>query len=42
MDPFLLGMIGLGAMLLLVALRVPIAFGMAIVGFIGMLFGVGW
>ena len=42
MDPFLLGMIGLGAMLLLVALRVPIAFGMAIVGFIGMIFAVGW
>ena len=42
MDPFLIGMIGLGAMLLLVALRVPIAFGMAIVGFIGMIFAVGW
>ncbi len=42
MDPFLLGMLGLGAMLVLVALRVPIAFGMAIVGFVGMIFAVGW
>ena len=42
MDPFVLGMLGLGAMLLLVSLRVPIAFGMAIVGFVGMIFAVGW
>jgi tripartite ATP-independent transporter DctM subunit len=42
MDPFILGVIGLSAMLVLVALRVPIAFGMAVVGFVGMIFAVGW
>ena len=42
MDPFVLGILGLGAMLGLVSLRVPIAFGMAIVGFVGMIFAVGW
>ena len=42
MDPFVLGMLGLGAMLFLVSLRVPIAFGMAIVGFVGLIFAVGW
>ena len=42
MDPFVLGMIGLGAMLVLVAMRIPIAFCMAIVGFVGTIFAVGW
>lgn len=42
MNPVALGSIGLGAMLLLVAVRVPIAFGMALVGFLGMIVAVGW
>ncbi len=42
MNPVVLGLTGLGAMLGLVAIRVPIAFGMALVGFIGIIFAVGW
>lgn len=42
MDPALLGGLGLLAMLGLVAIRVPIAFGMATVGFVGMIIKVGW
>lgn len=42
MNPALLGLLGLLAMLLLVAIRVPIAFGMAFVGFLGMILAVGW
>jgi len=42
MNPALLGLLGLLAMLLLVAIRVPIAFGMAFVGFFGMIVAVGW
>jgi tripartite ATP-independent transporter DctM subunit len=42
MDPSLLGLLGLLAMLFLVAIRVPIAFGMAVVGFFGMIVAVGW
>jgi tripartite ATP-independent transporter DctM subunit len=42
MDPSLLGLLGLLAMLFLVAIRVPIAFGMAVVGFLGMIVAVGW
>ncbi len=42
MDPTLLGGIGLIAMLLLVMVRVPIAFGMAIVGFAGIILRIGW
>ena len=38
MNTTALGLIGLGAMLALLAVRVPIAFGMAIVGFVGMIF----
>ena len=42
MDPTALGLIGLAAMLALVAARVPIAFGMAAVGFVGIIVAVGW
>lgn len=42
MNPALLGLLGLIAMLLLIAIRVPIAFGMAFVGFFGMIVAVGW
>ncbi len=42
MDPAILGALGLLAMLGLVAVRVPIAFGMATVGFVGMILAVGW
>ncbi len=42
MDPTALGLIGLAAMLVLVAARVPIAFGMAAVGFVGIIVAVGW
>lgn len=42
MDPVLLGTLGLVAMLVLVALRVPIAFGMGFVGFFGTILAVGW
>ena len=42
MDPVVLGLIGLAAMLGLVAVRIPIAFGMAVVGFVGTIFAVGW
>ncbi len=42
MDPLTLGILGLAAMLLLVALRVPIAFGMGFVGFFGTIIAVGW
>jgi tripartite ATP-independent transporter DctM subunit len=41
-NPSLLGFLGLLAMFGLVAIRVPIAFGMAIVGFGGMILTVGW
>ena len=41
MDPFVLGMLGLGAMLFLMALRVPIVFGMAIDGFDGFILALG-
>ena len=41
MNPVALGSIGLGVMLLLVAVRVPIAFVMALVGFVGMIVAVG-
>ncbi len=42
METALLGGLGLLAMLGLVAIRVPIAFGMATVGFVGMILAVGW
>ena len=42
MDPLALGGWGLLAMLLLVAVRVPIAFCMAFVGFFGLILAVGW
>ena len=42
MNSVVLGLVGLGAMLGLVAVRVPIAFGMAVVGFVGMIVSVGW
>lgn len=42
MDPIVLGISGLVVMLMLVAIRVPIAFGMAFVGFFGMILSVGW
>lgn len=42
MNPVVLGLAGLGAMLGLVAVRIPIAFGMAVVGFFGMILAVGW
>jgi len=42
MNSALLGGLGLLAMLGLVAIRVPIAFGMAVVGFVGMILAVGW
>ena len=42
MNSVVLGLVGLGAMLALVAIRIPIAFCMALVGFIGMFFAVGW
>ncbi|WP_136660632.1 TRAP transporter large permease [Nitratireductor sp. XY-223] len=42
MDPVVLGSLGLAAMLLLVMLRVPIAIGMATVGFVGMTLAIGW
>lgn len=42
MNSAVLGFIGLGAMLGLVAIRIPIAFCMALVGFVGMIFAIGW
>ena len=42
MNSALLGGLGLLAMLALIAIRVPIAFGMASVGFVGMILAVGW
>ena len=42
MNAVVLGLTGLAAMLALVAIRIPIAFCMALVGFIGMVFAVGW
>lgn len=42
MNPVALGLIGLAAMLGLVAMRIPIAFGMALVGFVGIVLAVGW
>ncbi len=42
MNTTALGLIGLGAMLALLAVRVPIAFGMAVVGFFGIIVAVGW
>lgn len=42
MNPVVLGLAGLGAMLGLVAVRIPIAFCMALVGFLGMIVAVGW
>ena len=42
MNTALLGGLGLLAMLGLVAIRVPIAFCMATVGFVGMIIAVGW
>ena len=42
MEPFALGSWGLVVMLLLVAVRVPIAFCMAFVGFFGIILAVGW
>ncbi len=42
MNTGLLGFLGLLAMLGLVAIRVPIAFCMATVGFVGMIIAVGW
>jgi len=42
MDPQTLGIIGLVAMLVLVAMRVPIAFGMGFVGFLGTIVAIGW
>ena len=42
MNAVVLGLSGLGAMLILIAIRIPIAFCMALVGFIGIIFAVGW
>lgn len=42
MNSVVLGLLGLGAMLGLVAIRIPIAFCMALVGFVGMYIAVGW
>ncbi len=42
MEPLTLGILGLAAMLLLIAIRVPIAFCMGFVGFFGILLAVGW
>ena len=42
MDPETIGWIGLGAMLLLLLLRVPVAFAMALVGFFGYAAVSGW
>jgi len=42
MNPVVMGLTGLGLMLALVAIRIPIAFGMAFVGFFGMIFAIGW
>ena len=42
MNPEVLGLSGLGLMLALVAIRIPIAFGMALVGFFGMIVAIGW
>lgn len=42
MSPEAIGWIGLGAMLLLLALRVPVAFSMTLVGFLGYAAVSGW
>ena len=42
MNPETLGLLGLVTMLVLVAIRIPIAFCMAFVGFFGMIFAIGW
>jgi C4-dicarboxylate transporter DctM subunit len=38
MDPIILGYIGIGVLLVAIAIRVPVAFAMILVGLIGMLF----
>ncbi|MFQ5829276.1 MAG: TRAP transporter large permease [Candidatus Methylomirabilia bacterium] len=42
MNPVALGAGGLGVLLLLIFIRVPIAFGMAGVGFVGLVLAIGW
>ncbi len=42
MDPVIVGLIGLAILLLLICLRVPIAFSLGIVGLFGMVIVVGW
>ena len=42
MNSVILGALGLVAMLFLVALRIPIAFCMGLVGFVGMVLAIGW
>ena len=42
MNAVVLGLAGLGAILALVAIRIPIAFCMALVGFVGMIIASGW
>ena len=42
MNPETLGLLGLVTMLVLVTIRIPIAFCMAFVGFFGMIFAIGW
>lgn len=42
MSPEQIGIVGMGAMLLLIALRVPVAFSMALVGFTGYGWVSGW
>ncbi|WP_169569848.1 TRAP transporter large permease [Sneathiella limimaris] len=42
MDPLLLGVAGLVILLLLIFLRVPIAYALGLVGFVGLILAVGW
>ena len=42
MDPITLGLLGMGGMLVLIALHVPIGVAMGISGFIGVGFLIGW
>ena len=42
MDPIILGFCGIGVLLLLIVIRVPIAVALAVVGFVGLILAIGW
>jgi C4-dicarboxylate transporter, DctM subunit len=42
MEPLTLGIIGLVILLILIFIKVPMAFALGIVGFVGLIFAIGW